>query len=254
MNLSTRGTALKRAAAALAVLTIAAGTASAGEAVRITTESLYKEDASYSTAALEYALNGDINRDGLFLRIFGGYGQYDYDTPLIAGSVDTDVWLGDVGIGYQTVSGGLMLTAFVGVGYENYDQSPRDPTNSLDGSEWGVKGGAEVETVAGSPIYFDAVGSYSSGFDTYFARGRVGANLGNGFILGPEVGVLGNEETDQIRYGAFLAGLPTIWSLLTNDGSKMTIAVGYAESDNDDGEVRLGDDSIYGSINSTFKF
>lgn len=263
MPLSSRNVRapLSAAVCALVLGAWAAGPAAAGETARASTSvfsgSDYKEDSSFTYIGAVHALNGDLDRDGFLLRVFGGFGEYEYDTTAVArGHVDTDLVLVDVGIGYQTINGGIRYSAYASASYEDHDQSPVDFSNPVRDEEWGFKGQAEVETTAGAPIYFGAIGSYSTGFESYWVRGRIGANIGHGLVLGPEIIGLGNEGFDQIRYGAFLGGLPTLWSLLMGGDSKMTIAVGYADTDEDGGAGtgQGGDDSVYGSMSSSFRF
>ena len=214
----------------------------------------YKESSSYSYIGGAHAFNGNLGTDGFLIRLFGGLGNYDYDNGTVpGGNVDTDLSQFDVTLGYQVYGSGLRFTAYAGASYEDHDRSPEDPANVVQGDEWGFKGILEVETLANSPIYFGALGHYSTGFDEYWARGRVGANLGNGIAVGPEIIGLGNEGFDQVRYGAFVSGLPSFMSLIFGGDGKMSASVGWADSKND-GNGQGGDDSVYGTFGSSFTF
>ena len=214
----------------------------------------YKDSSNFSYLGAVHAFNGNLGTDGLLVRIFGGFGSYDYDTPAVpGGNVDTDLFAGDLTIGYQTFGSGLRVSGYIGVSYENHDRSPEDPGNVVQGDEVGFKGILELETLENSPIYFGAIGGYSTGFDSYWARGRIGANVGRGIVIGPEIIGLGNEGFDQVRYGAFISGLPSLMSLVFGGDGKMSVSVGYADSAVG-GSGQGGDDSVYGSIGSSFTF
>lgn len=231
-----------------------------GVSTVVFTGSDYKQDASYSYIGVVHALNGNLGSDGFLVRVFGGLGNYEYDTTSVArGNVDTDLIQVDAGLGYQIYSGGMRVSVYASGAYEDHDQSPEDLNNPVRGDEFGFRGQAEVETLAGSPFYFGAIGSYSTAFDSYWVRGRVGADVGHGIVIGPEVYGFGNEGFDQIRYGAFVNGLPSLFSLVFGGDSKMSLAVGWADT-SDDGNNgngnggQGGEDSIYGSIGSSFTF
>jgi Cellulose biosynthesis protein BcsS len=214
----------------------------------------YKESSNFSYIGAVHAFNGNLGTDGFLVRIFGGFGNYEYDTPaVLGGNVDTDLFAGDLTIGYQTFGSGLRLSGYIGASYENHDRSPEDPGNVVQGDEVGFKGILELETLENSPIYVGAIAGYSTGFDSYWARGRMGANVGRGIVIGPEIIGLGNEGFDQIRYGAFISGLPSLMSLVFGGDGKMSAAVGYADSAVG-GSGQGGDDSVYVSIGSSFSF
>lgn len=255
---SMRGSIVRASSVVAAVAALAAfgvGPAAADGSTVVFSGSDFKEDAAFTYVGGVHALNGDLGRDGFLLRVFGGYGEYQYATGnVIGGNVETDLVIVDAGVGYQIFGGGLRFSAYASASYEDHDQSPEDFTNPVRGSEWGFKGQGEVETLADSPFYFGAIGSYSTAFDSYWVRGRAGLPIGHGLILGPEIVGLGAEDFDQVRYGAFLSGLPTIWSLVFGGDSKMSVSVGYADTTSDDNGGRGGDDSVYGTISSSFPF
>jgi len=222
------------------------------------TGSDYKEDSSFSYVGLVHAFNGDLNKDGLLVRAFAGFGEYQYRADALrSGHVETDLAIVDAGLGYQHLAGNFRISAYASANYEDHDQSPEDFNNPVRGDEWGFKAQLEGETTADADIYAGVIASYSTGFDSYWVRGRAGAKLGHGIVLGPEIIALGNEGFDQMRYGAFVSGLPSLMSLVFGGDSKTSLAVGWADTrDDDDNGVagRGGDDSVYGSIGTSFQF
>jgi hypothetical protein len=215
----------------------------------------YKEDVSFSYVGAVHALNGSLDKNGFLVRVFAGFGEYQYATEGVPeGHVETDLTIVDAGVGYQVYAGAVRLSAYAQASYEEHDQSPEDTANSARGDAWGFKANLEAETTADAPIYAGVIGSYSTAFDSYWVRGRAGMRVGHGIVIGPEIIALGNEEFDQMRYGAFVSGLPSIFSLMFGGDSKSSLAIGYADTDEDGGSARAGDDSIYGSIGTSFSF
>jgi Cellulose biosynthesis protein BcsS len=237
----------------ISVAPVAAQDASPVAGTVIFNSSEYKSDTSDAYLGLVRALNGNLASDGILLRVMGTYGTYEYDT--IGGTaIDTDRFGGEIGLGYQVYSGGMRFAAYAMADYQNHDREGVDPLSVVVDDEWGFKGQLEAETATGGPLYVGLSGNYSTAFDSYWSRARVGWNLGSAgwnLTIGPEVMGIGNEDFDQVRYGAFVSGLPTLFSLIFGGDSKMTISGGYAESS---GTGQGGEDSIYGTISSSYKF
>jgi hypothetical protein len=238
---------------AAGLVAIALATPAAAESTVVFNSSEYKSDTRYSYLGLATALNGNLASDGLLFRAMGSYGNYEYD-PIVGTQVDTDHFGGEIGLGYQVYSGGMRFAAYAMADYQNHDREGFDAASVVVDDEWGFKGQLEAETAANAPLYVSLVGNYSTAFDSYWSRARVGWNLGSAgwnLTIGPEIMGLGNEDYDQIRYGAFVGGLPTLFSLIFGGDSKMGLSVGYAESS---GTGQGGEDSVYVTTSSSFKF
>jgi hypothetical protein len=193
-------------------------------------------------AGLYHALNGDIDADGFLVRLFGLYGEYDYDSDTVGiGNVDGDVGYVDAMVGYQMTQDGFVFRGFLGVEYEDHDLSPSDPSNSNEGGDVGVKLLGEIETATGAPYYANLFGSYGSAKDSYFVRARVGQDFG-GFVVGPEGQLNGNDEYDEQRIGAFVT--------LENLGQvQISASAGYSDTDNS-----WGGGSLYGTLEVSTSF
>lgn len=163
------------------------------------------KDANYAFQGVIVAANRDISRDGIVFRLYGGHVDYEYDTTGVPGGVvDGDGWQGDAMIGYKIGRGHWWAAAYVGVDYQNHDLTPDDTSNSVRGSEVGFKVAADVATLRhGTPLYFALSGQYSTAFDSYWTRARVGLNQGH-MTFGPEGIAMGNDAFDAQRVGAFL--------------------------------------------------
>lgn len=197
-----------------------------------------------------YALNGDLQRSGFILRVFGTSGSYDYD--LVTGRVDSDYFQGDVMLGYQWVVGRWDFGVYVGADYQHHTLTPDDPANHLRGSELGFKVLVDLETNqnGNSPIYAALRGSYSTAFDTYYAVGRLGYLFGR-FTIGPEAWAFGDVEGDAQRLGGFIKfDLP----MLGTTSTEVTLSAGYQWNDGNgrrfggDNGFLGGEDGLYATI------
>lgn len=190
----------KYVVAALSILTI--GQASAADT------SVFAGVSAANTSAFGYiggvkAMNGDLSKSGVLLRGMLSYGEYDYGTTAVAGGkVEGDAIGAELGIGYQWVNPGNRFSLYGGIDHQDHDLSPNDSSNDVRGAKTGAAIQAEVETL-GSPWYGALIGKYSSAYDSYWTRGRVGYAFGN-LTVGPEVILGGNKEYDESRYGLFL--------------------------------------------------
>jgi hypothetical protein len=154
--------------------------------------------AHYVFSGGTVALNGDLSRDGFFVRAYGSRVDYDLD-PGNGRGYQADLMLG-YRVGYDKIYGGL----HIGVDYQNYRLDPDDPSSEVRGTEWGFKVAADLATLReGTPLYYALAGNYSTSFSTYWARARVGTNL-HGVTFGPEAIVLGDVGFDAQRVGGFI--------------------------------------------------
>ncbi|MEQ1662363.1 MAG: cellulose biosynthesis protein BcsS [Thiobacillus sp.] len=202
------------------------------------------DDTMFSYLGGVHALGGDIDKTGVLLRGMVGYGEYDYDTTAVAGgSVEGEQVNAELAVGYQWVMPGSRVSLYAGVDYQEHDLSPNDVFNSVNGDETGGLIQAELETTSGA-WHGSLIGKYSSAYDSYWARGRVGYAMG-GATFGPEVAVGGNEEYDETRYGAFV-------NFDLSSATAVSLSAGYREAEGD--ASRNDQDGGYASLNVTFKF
>lgn len=211
-------------------------------------------DASYSFQGLIVALNRDIGKDGFMLRLYGGHVDYEYDTVAVPnGKVDGDGWQGDAMIGYKISRGNIWAAAYIGIDYQDHDLTPDDPANPVRGSEVGFKVAADIASLrTGSPLYFSLNGQYSTAFDSYWARGRIGLNRGH-MTFGPEVLAMGSDSFDAQRVGGFVM---FDVSLVPNMPIEVTLSGGYQFLDDSNGNSfgGGGGEGAYGGIVFTTLF
>ena len=166
----------------------------------------FVQDSTFFTSGVTISLNGDSNKSGYRLKVEGGIGDYQYDTDVVpTGKVDADVWAGGAWIGYQFVMPIHTFSIYIGGDYQNTDLTPNDPTNETRGSKFGFSTEAEFENIGDGPIYYGIDGIYSTGWNTYWTRARVGYRFHDGeWIIGPEATFLGDMTFDNQRLGGFV--------------------------------------------------
>jgi hypothetical protein len=205
------------------------------------------KDAFYSYSGIVVALNRDLGKDGFLVKAYGAYGTYEYDSNV---RIEGTGLQGDLMLGYKLGLGRMYGAAWMGVDVQDYDLDPNDPTSRVRGSEVGFKVGADLETNAGSgPMYLGLSGIYSTAFDTYWTRARVGYDFGR-FIVGPEGVLMGNEGYDATRIGGFVKfDMPLLPATPTN----VTLSAGHQDVDGGSGSTG-GGDGAYGSLGLVFVF
>jgi hypothetical protein len=148
-------------------------------------------------------------------------------------------------IGYQVMRRDLRIAGYVGVEHQDHHLSPFDPTNSVSGGETGFKLAGDITLGNTQPWYFNLMGSYSTAFDSYWSRLRVGYKFGR-FTIGPEGLLSGNKNFDAQRLGAFLG------MRLEGTPVEVTISGGYHFNDKDG--MFASKDGGYASVNIGFAF
>lgn len=200
-----------------------------------------REDADYYYIGLIHHFSGNILSDGFMVRAMGSYADYEYNRGSFLGDTDGDATNFDVMLGYQKVMEHFSARAFVGFEYEDHDLSPNNSFDDNRGTHLGVKVQGELETDFASPAYGSLLTSYGSANGRYYTRLRGGYEF-SGFVIGPEVSFLGDQEYNEQRYGAFITArrfIPVMFSL----------SAGYADPDS-----FRGDSSYYFAFGASFTF
>ena len=153
--------------------------------------------SNYYFDGIIVALNGNMNRDGLALRLYGSRVDYDLSPG------DGRGYQGDIMLGYHFTRGMTSGAIYVGVDYQDYKLKPDDPTAEVRGSEVGFAVAGNLETSRDQPYYVSLAGKYSTAFESYWGRVRAGLNRGR-FTFGPEAIAFGDVEFDAQRLGGFL--------------------------------------------------
>src|SRR5204863_7744823 len=125
------------------------------------------------------------------------------------GIVDCDLnpgegrgWQVDAMFGYLFDRKEWSAGIFIGVDYQNFRLSPDDPTAPVRGTEFGAKIVGNITSADKLPYYYSLQGAYSTAFNSYWARARIGLNR-SGVTFGPETIVVGSDSFDAHRLGGF---------------------------------------------------
>jgi len=185
-----------------------------------------REESDVGYVGLSYHYSGDILSDGLIVRTSASRSNYEYKTNF--GETDADVVGFELMVGYQKVMQSFTARGLIGLDYEDHDFSPDNIFDDNRGSDTGVKVRAELESDFSSPNYASVFASYGTAKDRYWLRLRGGREF-SGFVVGPEVAFLGDQEYDEQRLGFFL----TVKKLIP---VSLSVSAGYADLDTDRGE------------------
>jgi Cellulose biosynthesis protein BcsS len=153
---------------------------------------------------------GNLYGPGWRVRAVGAYGRYHYDGALFDGSdyvgttFDGQVGFTSAQLGYQFLPGAVVVKLFAGIEAEDQHIEPRDPNNSVQGTEIGLRLVAEAWYDISSRWFLSADASYGTAFQEYFSLARVGFRVCPKLSFGLEGGALGNEEYDAGRGGGFV--------------------------------------------------
>ena len=213
----------------------------------------FAKDSFYSYSGAVISLQRDLSRSGFVFQGFAGYGSFEYDNAGVPGGrVDGDVTQLAAMLGYLFVRPGASVGIYFGGDYHNFDLTPNDPTNSVNGSEAGFRVGGDVR-LFGPQHYVTLEGYYSTAFDTYWSRARAGLNLGR-VIIGPEAGAMGNIGYDAQRIGGF--AMFKLDFLGTKNPGELTINAGYQFLSDDNGGFgsTVGGEGAYVGFNLGFSF
>jgi hypothetical protein len=148
-----------------------------------------------------YAFGKGLYEKGLRLRAVGSFGRYHYDGTLLTDGVDVPTHFnGEAAfaaalVGYQFMPGAVIVKLFAGIEAEDQRITPRDPNNSVQGSEIGLRLQAETWFDISPRLFLSADAAYGTAFQEYCSLARLGYRLRPRLSLGIEGGALGNEDT-----------------------------------------------------------
>jgi hypothetical protein len=153
-------------------------------------------DSQYGYAGALYAFKQDLDADGLILRLGLGGGRYETDG---ANAHWVDHYDLDVMIGYHLSLGRAAVSVFAGGDFKNHDNADQDA--DIRGLQLGAKAQIEAYAPLTDQLFVSAFANYSTAFDSFNARAKLGYRVSDTFSVGPETAVLGCEQFDQVRAG-----------------------------------------------------
>ncbi len=200
------------------------------------------EDNNYGFVGAVHAVNGDINKDGVLLRVSAGQGKYNYATVAsTTNSVDGTITSSDLMLGYQDYFSKGHVTLYLGGNYDNYYLSPDDVNNHVIGGKAGAKGQLEFAYDVAKDVALNHITSYSTAFHSYWTRTDIALDCGH-FAVGPEFIFLGNDAFNQQRQGLAITKMNFTYF-------EAAISGGYMKSSG-----KAGDDGYYATIFLAKKF
>jgi hypothetical protein len=206
----------------------------------------------YSYAGTVFALNGDINSSGWYLRSQIGGGQYAYSTPAIQGRVRGSLFDADLGIGYKQYFGpDWSLQGFVGPHYRDRDLNIVDPGSNVTSSDKvGARTGLQFTGTPNS-FYVSGIGQYSTVDNAVWSRLRLGYKITpEDVTVGPEGLYFGDKDFDEYRGGAFV-------KFPINDMIELSFSGGYTSftsQGGNQGGTHNSNSSPYGDVGLSFSF
>jgi Cellulose biosynthesis protein BcsS len=141
--------------------------------------------------------------------------------------------------GYQARFGTLIVKSYLGLGFEQQQVTPEDPSNPLTGRAWGAQGWVEAWLPLGERFWMSADGCYFTGTSRYSADMKFAYVAADWLAFGPELAAFGDTEDTAGRAGAFLR--------VNAGGMETTLAGGLS------GAYRA-DPGAYGSASLYLKF
>lgn len=166
---------------------------------------------------------GSVAESGPRLRVSAVIGKYGYDTsdlityvPVGAAFIPASVGYGRVQgtleegsfmAGYEVVTSGGGVAAYVGPDVMNHSLSPFDPGNPVQGTRVGAKVGVEAFARPTDSTMLALIAYYSTVDNSYYTRLKFGVELADYVYVGPEALALGDDYFSQGRVGAHLTGL-----------------------------------------------
>jgi hypothetical protein len=146
------------------------------------------------------ALNKDLDTSGLRLWFLAEGGPYHYNSDSGA-DIHARYWTGDAFLGYGFEGNNYSIDVLAGLSGENDRLFQADPQNPVRGTEFGfgVRTDYWINPTAQTLVAGEA--EYSTAFQTYLAKVKLGYDIGRQIFLGPEATILGNERYTQWRVG-----------------------------------------------------
>lgn len=214
----------------------------------------FSPHSQYYYLGAVFPLMEDSSRSQFVLRTYGSFNRYDYiSDPSLGTEINVHEWQADVMLGYTYDLKDAAIAVYVGVDRQKHTSSPFDPSSQTLGSETGFKVAGEFETSSELPYYVNLDGEYSTAFDSYWSRLRLGCNVGP-VTVGPEGSVEGTTGYDVQRLGAFgridLNAAANVPASLTVSAGHQFVRGSDGGADNSGG----GGEGTYGAVTVGMSF
>ncbi len=194
-----------------------------------------------------WAPYGDVGATGILFRADLLYVDYDFRSGFApSGKADGKLARGSALIGYQIAGDGYTASLFGGIDVQDRNIKPSIADNGRLDDNVGFIVSGRVAT-SGSTQYPASIdGKFSTANNDYWARARIGYKIDD-ITIGPEGGVLGNDDYNAIRLGAYA-------SFNLSEDTILQLNVGNNFANKSNSNSASGKDSIYGGATIVFLF
>ncbi|WP_019906624.1 cellulose biosynthesis protein BcsS [Methylobacterium sp. 77] len=202
--------------------------------------SVTSNSSAFGSLTGTFATEGTLLQSGPRIRVEAVAGTYSYPGQGVAQRVTGYQEEAALSAGYEWIWRDAALAGFVGFNVRSNQLSILDPDNPVVGTGVGAKFGANFYARPTENTMVSAYGSYSTQFNAYYTRFRVGYMVADGVYVGPEAMVLGDNFFSQYRIGAHVSGF-SIGPI------KMAVGVGYVKD-------RIQGSGYYSSVEARAAF
>ena len=182
----------------------------------------------------------NTDTSGLRFRLYGEAGQYQYQSETFEGMTNRANWYrGDALVGYAFEQEHFSAALYFGASVIDSVLRNSDPENPVQGTKVGPAVAGEFESTYNRTL-ISGEASYTTAFNTYETKLKLGWEVANHIFVGPETGIEGDQRFNQWRVGAHV-------TVLNVGNARIAIGGGY-EHDTDTGA------GTYGTIEGGIEF
>jgi len=190
--------------------------------------------------------DGNLDATGILFRVDLLYVDYEFNTGLSpSGKADGDLSRGSASIGYQVAGDGFTASLFGGIDIQDRDINPSVADNGKLDDDLGFVVTGRVATSGRYQYPASIEGRFSTANNDYWAQARIGYRLEE-ITIGPEGAVLGNDDYNAVRIGAYASFNLGEAILQINAGNNFASRSGSSSAS--------GKDGIYGGATVVFLF
>ncbi|WP_336489734.1 cellulose biosynthesis protein BcsS [Methylobacterium nigriterrae] len=169
--------------------------------------SVTSNSSAFGSLTITASPGGPATQSGVRVRVEGVAGTYSYPGQAVATRVTGFQQEGGVLGGYEWIWRDAALAGYIGFNVRSNQLSVPDPGNPVVGTGIGFRVAANFYANPTDRTMVSAYGAYSTKFNAYYSRFRVGYMVADGVYIGPEALFLGDDFFRQYRIGAHLTGL-----------------------------------------------
>jgi Cellulose biosynthesis protein BcsS len=169
--------------------------------------SITSNSSAFGSMTVTAAPGGPPTQSGVRVRVEGIAGTYSYPGRAVGARINGFQQEGGLLTGYEWIWRDAALAGYIGFNVRSNQLSQPDPGNPVVGTGVGLKVAGSLYATPTDRTMVSAYGSYSTKFNAYYSRLRVGYMVADGVYIGPEALFLGDDFFRQYRVGAHLTGL-----------------------------------------------